>query len=926
MDESATHGSDDLVDTLAAGTRPRRSDADELEVGTTIGRYVIVSRIGAGAMGVVYAAYDPELDRKVAVKLLRGDRLEGEKADEARARIAREAQAMAKIAHPNVATVHDVGTYGDAVFIAMEFIDGSTLTAWLERPHTRKEILAVFVQAGRGLAAAHRAGLVHRDFKPDNVMIGPDGRPRVMDFGLARSSASEGEVETHAESSGESIAGSLSLSEEQLTQTGALMGTPAYMAPEQHLGGVIDHRSDQFSYCVALYEAVCGQRPFRGANVPALAFQVSSGKIAEPPRDVALPRWLRGVLWRGLSPKPDDRFPDMNALLAHLEHDRSTVRRSLPFVALAGLGLGIAGFAVARSGDVDQCSGASKHLEGVWDDAREQEMRNAMGSTGVGFASETSDRVAARIDAYVEDWVATREQACRTHQRGESSDTLLDREMTCLNERLVEVRALVDVLVEADADLVSRAVEATARLTPIDHCRDVEGLLAAVPPPDDPRVAAQLEQLRPRIAKVLALDRAGRFKEALALAHQVLEEAQGLGYRPLTARVRSTVGELQGEMGNLDDAEQNLLQAFWEGVSSHADNVATNSAASLASLYSDELGRPDDALLWAEHASAFEARKGGDEGDEALMRLAKGNAYFAKGAHDRAREEYARALEAARAVHGNDHPVIAAILNNLGNVHEAMGELERAKQLHEESLRLKEEILGPKHPDVAFSLHNLANLAYRDGDFDTAREYHLRALAIREAALGPEAMEVATSLTALAVVLGEAGERDRAIETLRRAREILEAGDGVDNPAFGVVLNNLADLELQAGHLDEARVAYERALKLFEGSFGPEHLNTSYPLSGLGRVLVEMGEAGKAAPLLERALKLRQVEGPLEYERAEAQLALARALWASGGDRARARELATEAAALDASAGGKYAELRRRAAQWLRAPDAQSSK
>ncbi|MCA9717773.1 MAG: serine/threonine protein kinase, partial [Myxococcales bacterium] len=293
---SAARRSEEAFEVTVAA--PSRADAradDELR--GRVGRYVMIERVGAGAMGVVYSAYDPELDRKVAIKLLQP----GSDDEALQLRLVREAQAMARLSHPNVVHVHDVGRHGDRVFIAMEFVRGRSLGSWLRfavAPRPWRETLELFVQAGRGLRAAHDVGLVHRDFKPDNILIDDLGTPKVTDFGLARSadaSASPGADAATRVTAREPVE-PVELEELALTRTGALVGTPAYMAPEQHLGETADARSDQFSYCVSLYEALYGARPFTGDTVYETVDAVLSGQVASPPRSAAVPRWLRQVV------------------------------------------------------------------------------------------------------------------------------------------------------------------------------------------------------------------------------------------------------------------------------------------------------------------------------------------------------------------------------------------------------------------------------------------------------------------------------------------------------------------------------------------------------------------------------------------------------------------------------------------------------
>jgi hypothetical protein len=284
-----------------------------LSPGTRVGRYEIVHWLGAGAMGTVYAAHDPDLDRRVALKLLRAD----VGSDPLRARLSREAKAMARLSHPNVMTVHDVGAHGSRFFVAMELVAGGTLRGWLaERPRSWREVVGIFTEAGRGLASAHSAGLVHRDFKPDNVLVGSDGRVRVTDFGLARALRSEGEPDHGRIGSRGPGVDALGAS---ITRTGALIGTPAYMAPEQLRGETADARSDLFSFCVALYEALFGERPFDGPNIPALRRATEAGEVRSVPAGSEVPSAVRDVVLTGLRPNPADRPDSMARLLDDLE-------------------------------------------------------------------------------------------------------------------------------------------------------------------------------------------------------------------------------------------------------------------------------------------------------------------------------------------------------------------------------------------------------------------------------------------------------------------------------------------------------------------------------------------------------------------------------------------------------------------------------
>jgi len=322
----------ELVAVATAATSPALAGGDESFPSggqPMVGRYEILSPIGAGGMGVVYAAHDPQLDRKVALKMLRPSGLPGVSPQQLRARILREGRAMALLSHPNVLAVHDVGEFQDQVFVAMELAEGGTVASWLrERPRSWRKVLDVFLAAGKGLAAAHAKGLVHRDFKPENILFGGDGRVLVTDFGVAQLTAVPGSAPLTADTP-ETGSPTVSLC------SSALVGSPAYMAPEQMRGEQADVRADIFSFCVSLYEALYGERPFAGETVADLQRAVSESEVRHPPRGTRVPAWIHRALLRGLRAEPGERPQMMEALLASLSRPR---RRWAPLF-LAGMGL-----------------------------------------------------------------------------------------------------------------------------------------------------------------------------------------------------------------------------------------------------------------------------------------------------------------------------------------------------------------------------------------------------------------------------------------------------------------------------------------------------------------------------------------------------------------------------------------------------------
>ncbi|MFP2933066.1 serine/threonine-protein kinase, partial [Pyxidicoccus sp. 3LG] len=486
-----------------------------LERGTRVERYLVLKPVGQGGIGVVYAAYDPELDRKVALKLLRPDKADPGVADGA-AGLLREAQAMARVSHPNVITVHDVGTVGERVFIAMEFILGQNLQEWGRQkpPPTPQEVLRVFLQAGQGLLAAHRVGLVHRDFKPANVLLGRNGRVCVTDFGLARlTPLTHEDEETPLHEADAWVRASGPQLSAPLTQAGLVKGTPHFMPPEQYLGSGVDARTDQFSFCASLYWALYRKH----AVVPRLMVEAATQAVRRqgeappgtetwrllphdtakvPPADARVPSRVRNAVMRGLSLHPEDRFPSMEALLEELAWEQRRSHRRGAWVALGLLGAAAAGTGLAFHRQSQVCAGADSLVASVWGPAERQKLEAAFSATGRPFASESALGVTRLLDAYAGQWARLHTEACEaTRVRGEQTEELLSLRMVCLERRRKSLGALVGLFTGADGKVVERAVDATAALPGLEECRDIESLAEQPPLPADPSRRAALEQL-----------------------------------------------------------------------------------------------------------------------------------------------------------------------------------------------------------------------------------------------------------------------------------------------------------------------------------------------------------------------------------------------------------------------------------------------
>ncbi len=506
--------------------------------GAAFGRYLVLERLGEGGMGVVYSAYDPELDRKVAVKIMRPEAVQSQ------LRLRREAQAMARLQHPNVIGVYDVGMVDGRAFVAMELVEGTTLANWLgDGGRSWHEIVGVFVHAGRGLAAAHATGLVHRDFKPPNVLVGRDGRVRVGDFGLARAIESDSPSDD-----GDASAWVGSDASHTITRPGAMIGTPTYMSPEQLSGAPISVKSDQFSFCVALYRALYRERPFAGEDIASITVEMKRGRGPTPPSDSRVPAWVRDVVLRGLAIDPAQRWPSMDALLLALEHDPVRVRRRWILAGSALAALGLFGFGVheLRQRQSLVCHGAERQLVGVWDAAHRAAVQAAFTATGKSYAEAAFANVARTLDRFAADWVAMNTEACEaTRIRRSQSEELLDLRMECLGQRLQDAKAQVELFTSADATVVSKAPQMAASLSNA-QCADVAALRAPVRPPVDAAVRARVESLRARIAQAKAMTRATRTKDGLAVAAPIAVEARTLHYRPIRSGGADCARQLAG--------------------------------------------------------------------------------------------------------------------------------------------------------------------------------------------------------------------------------------------------------------------------------------------------------------------------------------------------------------------------------------------
>ena len=858
--------------------------------GSAVGRYLVLERLGAGGMGVVYAAYDPELDRKIALKVVRYERGSRAADSEGRARMQREAQALARLAHPNVVAAYDVGTDADGqLFIAMELVDGCTLAAWLAiEPRSTAEILDMFAQAGRGLAAAHGAGLIHRDFKPDNVLVGNDGRARVVDFGLVRAVGGE---PTHDTVRDVSPAASPAL-EEALTQVGAVMGTPMYMAPEQLLHGAVDARTDQYSFCVALYEALADTRPFKGETFGEIAEQVLAGKVAEPKSTRKLPNRVRAAIKRGMSVEREERFASMNELIATLTREERTRRNWAIAISAAVVIVGVTSIGwLSRSQDVAPCGDAARELADVWGPERRAEMQRAFIATGLPFAQTQFATANRTLDKYAQAWTAKYEDSCKaTHVRREQSAEMLDQRTACLHNKRTAFATLIDLLRNADKQLVQGAHRSTAELPSVDDCDVV--VLAAPIKPADPVTAAAVQHQRGALAKTVAMRIAGKYRESQPQTEAVYAAARALRYGPLIAEASEQLAQNTSLVGDSIAATRLFIEAFGAAAASHADQTAMRIAVYVATTY----GRRetfDQAHAWLDVATSYIERLGNSPPDRARIHYARGYIYDSEGKITESLSEHQRSLELReRTVPGSLE--LGRSLSSVARAYDELGRYDEARAAAERGLAIHEAILGLHHPEIAVVLTTTGNILVDQGDLDAAQRLYVRALAILEPSPGKfvNPTYAANVITNLGAIAFERNNYDDALAYHRRALAIYESVPD-NGPDIANSLSNIGAVLVARAQIPEALVAFQRSLAAAEPKLGKDHPFVGDALVGIGECLLQLKRYAEARSALERGLAIRK-RGSRPLEMATVQIALAKTLWAQG-ERARAIELARTA-------------------------------
>ncbi|MFT3713085.1 MAG: serine/threonine-protein kinase [Archangium sp.] len=862
-------------------------------VGAQIGRYVVTRRLGQGAMGEVFAARDPRLERQVAIKLLRDD-LPMVENKPLRQRLEREAQALARLSHPNVVAVHDLGDYRGGLFIAMDLIEGQTLTQWMQSAHPWGEVQRIFLMAGEGLAAAHRAGLVHRDVKPDNILVGDDGVARMSDFGVSR------RVNTDTQSGDDTITGA-----------GSLIGTPAYMSPEQFDGKQTDARSDQFSFCVALFEALSGQKPFLGTTLKALSHAVHAGPPERIPSRSTLPGWLETLVLRGLSTKPEDRFPSMDELLGELRGPapvRRSMRAPIAITAVALLMASALGWLEYVRRRDDPCLHVDERVERAWDDAARQRMNDGVRATGVVWASDSARRIDTEFRRFLSTWSDDYGAVCRELKQAPPDDrALLTARQACLEERFGAFEVIRRLLEKPSVDTLRQGQTHLASVLSGNGCGAQSWYFEV---PGDPRRRGDFDRLHHALIKLEAeidLSLPGNHLEQLG---EVKREAGALGFAQLVASARLQEARVMEKRATAREAEQAYEEAAVLGEAAKNDAVVAAARTLEVLLLADEL----DVKVAREKVPAMRAawtRLGRDPDVDRSALVSEATVLRREG-------QYALALDKLRKglaqLSPSEEITRCELLRELGSTLVDASQWEEGLATSQQSTECLRRQFGNAHPLLATALMSNAVLLSKVAREAEAQKTVEEALVILEK--DPDQREYMLALFNHGLTFKRQKKPAEARPIIEKAIAIAEARK--DETRLVPMLSGLAETLQELNELDAALPLSTRAVTIATRLYG-ESPQLSGTLSVNGSILESMGRHEQAAEVLRRALASLEQPSASPVLREVTRYELARSLWHSPATRKEAVDLVKSVRAYFVGRGPNFKDYVAEADEWLAA-------
>ena len=718
-----------------------------------------------------------------------------------------------------------------------------------------------------------------------------DGRVCVVDFGLARAGSEDGAVATirdkapgapdadpmpSPETADDRPAALLDTMPVNrlvaLTATGVVVGTPAYMSPEQFEGRSIDERSDQFGFCVALYEALYGRRPFMASELGLLRTQIESGEFEPPPRDSKVPSWVWKALARGLAADPAERFPTIGELVKALARDPEKRRRTWILGATAGvitLVTGAAALQATSTGpEIEPCSRAGSTLAEVWNPAVRERMRAAFAATGLPFAADASTRVAARLDRYVDALASERIDACEAvHVRHEQSERIFELRSLCLDDRRRHLDAFLAEFGRQNAPAVEQSVQAVAELPRVEPCRDVEALEASFRPIEDDELRAEVSEIETRLAEASFQRLAGRGAEAMRTAQAQLERAEALGHAPIEARALSELGAswlAKGDPGSVINAESRLRAAADLAARTRLSELEADiwlRRMLLATRHHDDMTL---AKKWAQRTIAV-SRRVVDGG----ARLAEAMTYWGivhYRAGDLERAEHFQSVGLELSASGATEPqVVSSQWHWLANTLEAAGRVQEARDAYEQSLAIHRVEYGAGHPRMARLLYDMGRLLRRAGEHDRARALLENALALRISVHGQRHLAVARTRHVLANLEQETSRLSQAEEHANASRDIYAQLLGPDDRRVASVDNLLGIIRFRQRRYEGALESYRRALAVQRRTLAPDNLSLLLTRSNVAEALVRLGRHDEALAILdeiEPSLRQREQRHP----------------------------------------------------------------